>query len=151
MSSGICCVCQMPITGIVSYTQHCHDECYIKNTRLDGLKYWYEAGLINPAHWELAKKRLEEENKMNEQIIPRDKLIDIHSKDDKEEIEKAIRLVNSCLTVAKSLPVYIVAGAFGNNTRVRIAVVQMMKNAGYRCCFENNRQEDYPEGYYVVE
>ncbi len=88
---------------------------------------------------------------MSEQIIPRDKLVDLHSKDDKEEIEKAVNRVNWHLTGADFLPVNIPIDVFGKNPRVRIAVFRMIKDSGYRCCFENNNQEDYPEGYYVVE
>lgn len=54
-------VCQKDITGTVSYTQYCHDECYIRSTPKESLRYWFEGGLILPKHAELAKARLQQD------------------------------------------------------------------------------------------
>lgn len=84
---------------------------------------------------------------MNEEIIPRHQLVTEHAKADRDSIQVAVTRINKALREAKYLPTNIAVGVFGENARVRNAVVEMMKKAGYPCTLETDQRDG---DYYIV-
>ncbi len=55
---GGCCRCGYGIQGVVSYSQHCHDLCYIASMSDEMLDCWIKGGVIAERHMEFANKML---------------------------------------------------------------------------------------------